>query len=147
MGYLTNFIVYTLAMVGVIVVALLIFKNSTNIGCGKNSKILKIVDTLPLGQRKNLYVVSTGKEQFLIAGDTDRTTLISKLNFVNEEEKISAVISNECEDYPTRSFKEMSEFPPKQSFMDKSNIGIKSSIIHKQNNNSVMKNLAERIKN
>ncbi len=146
MGYLANFMVYTLAMVGVIVVALLIFKNSTNIGCGKSSKHLKIVDTLPLGQRKNLYIVTAGSEQFLIAGDTDRTTLISKLNSF-EEEKISAVVSSECENYPTQSFKEMIETPKKQSFMDKSSIGIKSSLIHMQNNNSVMKNLAERIRN
>ena len=38
MGYITNFIVYTLAMVGVMVVALLVFKNATSVGGGKNSK-------------------------------------------------------------------------------------------------------------
>ena len=32
MGYLANFMVYTLAMVGVIVVALLIFKSATSGG-------------------------------------------------------------------------------------------------------------------
>ena len=32
MGYLTNFIVYTLAMVGVIMLAVLVFKTSTSTG-------------------------------------------------------------------------------------------------------------------
>ena len=40
MGYITNFIVYTLAMVGVIVVALLVFKNATSISSGRTSKYL-----------------------------------------------------------------------------------------------------------
>ena len=79
MGYLANFIVYTLAMVGVIVVALLVFKNSTGAGCKSSSKFLKVHDTLSLGPRKTLYIVSAGEEKFLIAGDVDKTTLISKL--------------------------------------------------------------------
>ena len=80
MGYLANFMVYTLAMVGVIVVALLIFKNATSGGItGGKSKYLKIIDTLNLAPRKTLYIVSTGREKFLIAGDVDKTSLISKL--------------------------------------------------------------------
>ena len=87
MGYLGNFIVYTLAMVGVIVVALLVFKNATSGGnLGHKSRYLKVIDSMSLGQRKNLYIVSTGKEQFLIAGDVDKTTLISKLENVGETE-------------------------------------------------------------
>ena len=80
MGYLANFIVYTLAMVGVVVFALLIFKNATNTGVKAKSKFLKVHDTLSLGPRKTLYIVSAGNEKFLIAGDVDKTTLISKLN-------------------------------------------------------------------
>ena len=84
MGYIANFIVYTLAMVGVIVVALLVFKNATSVGCSKSSKYLKIIDSISLGQRKNLFIVSTGNEQFLIAGDVDKTCLISKLENLGE---------------------------------------------------------------
>ena len=79
MGYLANFIVYTLAMVGVIVVALLVFKKTTAIGGTKGSKYLKVIDAMSLGQRKTLYIVSAGREKFLIAGDVDKTSLISKL--------------------------------------------------------------------
>ena len=44
------------------------------------------------------------------------------------------------------SFKETLENLPKQSYMDKSNIGIKSSILNEKPNGSVMKNIAEILK-
>ena len=139
MGYISNFIVYTLAMVGVIVVALLVFKNATSIGAGKTSKYLKIVDSISLGQRKNLYIVSTGKEQFLIAGDVNNTCLISKLEGLEAKNNIGI---NES----IGSFKETLDNLPKQSYMDRTNIGINSSLMNKKSNSSVMKNLAEIIK-
>ena len=87
MGYLTNFIVYTLAMVGVIVIALMVFKNATNVNTKGSSKYLKVHDTLSLGPRKTLYIVSAGEEKFLIAGDVDKTSLISKLGCNEKQEK------------------------------------------------------------
>jgi flagellar biogenesis protein FliO len=147
MGYITNFIVYTLAMVGVIVVALIVFKNATSIGSCKGSKYLKIIDSISLGQRKNLFIVSTGKEQFLIAGDVNNTCLISKienLNPINNETKINNLYNDTK---PAQvSFQETLNNLPKQSFMDKSNIGIKSSAISSKTSNSVMKNLADILK-
>ena len=149
MGYITNFIVYTLAMVGVIVVALLVFKNATSIGGGKHSKYLKIIDSISLGQRKNLFIVSTGKEQFLIAGDVNNTCLISKIDNVipvqpagNKPQEIPAE-----EEYTGKSFKETIANLPKQNFMDRTNIGITSSAINKKGSSaSVMKNLADILK-
>lgn len=148
MGYLANFLVYTFAMVGVIVAALLIFKNSTSIGGGKKSKYLKVIDSMSLAPRKTLYIVSTGSEKFLLAADVDKTTLISKLENIQ-------VLDNE------KTFKETLDSLPnvkemkinniqKPSFMDKSNIanlGIKSSMLHPDvRQKSVIKSLAERIK-
>ena len=77
MGYLANFIVYTLAMVGVMGLALFAFKKFA-LGGGKSSgsKNLRVLDTMALSARKTLYIVSAGDEKFLIAGDVDRTTLI-----------------------------------------------------------------------
>lgn len=147
MGYITNFIVYTLAMVGVIVVALLVFKNATSIGGCKGSKYLKIIDSISLGQRKNLFIVSTGKEQFLIAGDVNNTCLISKienLNPINNEVKNNDLYKDVKP--AAASFQETLNSLPKQSFMDKSNIGIKSSAISSKTSNSVMKNLADILK-
>ncbi len=151
MGYITNFIVYTLAMVGVIVVALLIFKNATSTGCGKSSKYLKVIDSISLGQRKNLYVVSTGKEQFLIAGDVNNTCLISKLENVddlskinqrlNEENKFDGIKPNQ------NSFRETMDSLAKPSYMDRrTNLGIHSSCLGHKSSESVIRNLAEIMK-
>lgn len=137
MGYLTNFIVYTLAMVGVIVLALFVFKSATSSGVKGGSKYLKVHDTLSLGPRKTLYIVSAGEEKFLIAGDVDKTTLISKLG-TNGNIQIKDSIQ-------TESFKEtMANLPVRDSYMDKSVVGIYKT----QNKpyDSVMKNLAERIR-
>ena len=136
MGYLTNFIVYTLAMVGVIVLALFVFKSSTTTGAKKGSKFLKVHDTLSLGPRKTLYIVSAGEEKFLIAGDVDKTTLISKLG-VNEKTENNTSVAE--------TFKEtIANLPTKNSYMDKSVVGIYKT--QDKPYDSVMKNLAERIR-
>ncbi len=147
MGYISNFIVYTLAMVGVIVVALLVFKNATSVCQGKTSKYLKIIDTISLGQRKNLYIVSTGKEQFLIAGDVNNTCLISKLDSFNNSVSANSSESLNCIKPTENSFKETLESLPRQSFMDKrSGLNLTSDMYNKKSNNSVIRNLAEIMK-
>ena len=146
MGYITNFIVYTLAMVGVIVVALLVCKNATSIGQGKVSKYLKLIDSISLGQRKNLYIVSTGNEEFLIASDVNNTCLISKLESINKNSFSQKLVQNNFDEHKIDSFKETLENTPKQSYMDKSNIGIKSSLLNQKTSGSMMKNLAEKMK-
>ena len=81
MGYLTHFVVYILAMLSVIGIALFVYKkfSISNIG-GKRSGSLAVEEVLSLSPRKTLYVVNANGEKFLIAGDLERTTLISKLN-------------------------------------------------------------------
>ena len=80
MGYISNFIVYFLAMIGIIILALYVYKQFNVSGIGnRRSILLSIEDTLSLTPRKTLYVVREGSERFLIAADLDRTTLISKL--------------------------------------------------------------------
>ena len=196
MGYLANFMVYTLAMVGVIVVALLIFKNATSGGItGGKSKYLKIIDTLNLAPRKTLYIVSTGREKFLIAGDVDKTSLISKLETAEDCSEAYEIRNDRMGEVssdlsltgkhltPTLSSQEwefsdlanLAQVPsprgrvregafqeiqspmtfqetmsklPKPSFMDKSDIGIKSSMLSSKNagGKSVLRNLAERMR-
>ena len=178
MGYLANFMVYTLAMVGVIVVALLIFKSATSGGItGGKSKYLKIIDTLNLAPRKTLYIVSTGREKFLIAGDVDKTSLISKLETA-EVCGVSCEVHNDSTHESFSDLANLAQVPsprgrvreganpvanpnsapmtfqetmsklPKPSFMDKSDIGIKSSMLNSKNTGgkSVLKNLAERMR-
>jgi len=53
--------------------------NFTNL-VSKKSGALGVEEILSLTPRKSLYVVRAGNEKFLIAGDMERTTLISKLD-------------------------------------------------------------------
>lgn len=143
MGYLTNFIVYTFAMVGIMVIALLVFKKSTG-GGSKQSRFLKVIDSISLGPRKTLFIVSAGEEKFLIAGDSERTSLISKLNPKKSiEEQIPAIASLEEEQFSTssdKSFKDtLNALPGQKGYIDRSVLGIKKS---ESPYNSVMKNLA-----
>ena len=90
MGYLSNFIVYLFAMMGVIILALFVYKkfNVNSIGV-KSNHTLKVEDSLGLSARKTLYVIRSGAERFLIAADMERTTLISKLEDADVTEMLS----------------------------------------------------------
>lgn len=80
MGYLTHFMVYVLAMLSVIGIALFVYKKFSLVSfSGKKSNALQVEDVLSLSPRKSLYVINANGERFLIAGDLERTTLISKL--------------------------------------------------------------------
>lgn len=86
MGYLGHFIVYFLAMIGIIILALFVYKkfNMNTLTTSRRNN-LKIEDYLSLSPRKTLYVIREGNERFLISSDTDRTSLISKLEPRDEE--------------------------------------------------------------
>lgn len=89
-GYLVNFAVYTMAMIGLIFFALMIYKKFSGEGIlGRKSEFLSVEDTIGIAPRKNLYVVRAGKERFLIAGDIDKTTLIAKLDENNTSSKVA----------------------------------------------------------
>lgn len=79
-GYLINFSVYTLAMVGVLCGALFVFKKFSGRCFSKKSSMLNIEDSMSLSTRKTLYVINAENERFLIAADLDRTSLIAKLD-------------------------------------------------------------------
>jgi len=76
--YLLNFIVYTTAMIGIIFLAVLVYKKFSCNSVSK-SQFLNVEDCISLAPRKNLYVVRAGNERFLVASDAERTILISKL--------------------------------------------------------------------
>ena len=90
-NYMVNFGVYTMAMAGIIIAAVVVYKKSTAIG-SSNKNSLKIDDKIMLNARKSLYVVNAGGERFLIAGDMDNTSLIAKLGA--GEDAASAVSGN-----------------------------------------------------
>lgn len=76
--YLLNFIVYTTAMIGIIFLAVFVYKKCSY-NCVSKSKFLNVEDCINLSPRKSLYVVRAGNEKFLIASDAEKTSLISKL--------------------------------------------------------------------
>lgn len=78
-GYLVNFIVYTAAMVGIIFLALFVYKKCSYAG-NSRSKFLNVEDCINLAPRKTLYVIRAGKDRFLVASDVNQTSLISKLD-------------------------------------------------------------------
>jgi flagellar biogenesis protein FliO len=95
--YLINFIVYTTAMVGIIFLAVFVYKKCSCSVVSK-SKFLNIEDCISLAPRKSLYVVRAGNERFLVAGDADKTTLISKLD---ENSKNMEVVKSSVDDLPS----------------------------------------------
>lgn len=86
--YLLQFSVYTLAMIGLIFLALFVYKKTSVFTTGvRKTSMLKVVDVLNVSPRKSFYVISAGNEQFLVASDADKMNLISKLENSFEEDK------------------------------------------------------------
>lgn len=79
-GYLVSFSIYTMAMIGLIFLALFVFKTFSNKCFSKKSALLRVEDSMSLSPRKTLYVIKAEGERFLIAADVDKTVLISKLD-------------------------------------------------------------------
>ena len=92
-GYLVNFAVYTLAMVGFLALAIYVYKKTAySTANTQNKEFLKVENTLRLSATKTVYVIKAGNEKFLIAGDTANTTMLAKLeNDVKLEEKDTEV--------------------------------------------------------
>ena len=130
-GYLVNFAVYTMAMIGLIFFALMLYKKFALGGdFGKKSDFLSIEESLSVSPRKNLYVVRAGRERFLIAGDVDKTTLISKLDMPQEEDFMTSRA-------PRREFKHNSasveDLPVISAFPKKEN-NVLHNMVRKINN-------------
>lgn len=99
-GYLVNFSIYTLAMIGIIFAALFVVKNFSTKCLNKKQGNLNIEESMNLNPRKTLYIISAQGEKFLIASDTERTTLISKLGEeVKTENKIRIDKSHELNSF------------------------------------------------
>ena len=99
-GYIINFTVYTLAMIGLIFFALLIFKKIVNgTTYSKKASFLTVEESMNLAPRKTLYVVKAGSEKFLIASDADKTTMISRLETSECKNKIEKeIVKNNIEE-------------------------------------------------
>lgn len=85
-GYLASFSIYTMAMIGLIFIALFAFKTFSTKCFSKKSSMLNVEDSMSLSPRKTLYVINAQNERYLIAADVDRTSLIAKLDTKCEKE-------------------------------------------------------------
>lgn len=117
-GYLINFIVYTAAMVGIIFLALFVYKKFSYCSVSK-SKFLDIEDCIGLGPRKNLYVIRAGHERFLVASDVDKTSLISKLDIKSNNGDVINIKSEDMQGVDELpSIVNINKAQPKKVFKD-----------------------------
>ena len=111
MTYVSAFIFYTLAMIGVLLVGFIIYKKTFNQNTGLSKGMIKIVDSAPLGNKKMLHIVKIKNESFLIASGLEHTTFLAKLennetiSKSNEEKVIQNVFTPEVVEIP--SFEEV----------------------------------------
>lgn len=93
--YLMLFSVYTLAMIGIIVIAFLVWKNATIGSTSRKKGSIVVEESLSLNSRKTLHVIRINEERFLIAADVDKTTFLAKLGLNDDETLASANAANE----------------------------------------------------
>ncbi len=133
--YLISFLVYTFAMAGVLIIAFVVYKKTMLINTPNKNSMLKIVDMLRLPDRKILYVINCGIEQFLIASSNDRVTMISKLEGFRkrkiDEKSIEKYLSEK------EAQREHSEYEPE--YYDNRDIEDKKHLIK-----SLLKELSDR---
>ena len=96
--YILNFLVYLMAMVGVIYISLMVFKRAIIQNNSNSNNNLKIESSLNSGPRKTLHVINIDGERFLIASDIQNTTFLSKLNENKPETTIKKVMESKTQD-------------------------------------------------
>lgn len=96
--YLSAFIFYTLAMVGILFVAFIIYKKTMIPTKIDSRSMIKILDSTPIGAKKNLLVVKIKNERFLIASGAEHTTFLAKLENNDAEEKQEVLNLNNFEE-------------------------------------------------
>ena len=89
--YITAFIFYTLAMIGILIGGFVIYKKTFAPFKNEHKGIISVVDTYSVAPKKSLMVVKVKNESFLIALDGERTTFLSKL----EDERIPQKMSEQ----------------------------------------------------
>ena len=60
--YITAFIFYTLAMIGILLIGFVIYKNTMMVKRSETRGSIKILDSLPVGNKKTLLIVKIKNE-------------------------------------------------------------------------------------
>lgn len=88
--YITAFIFYTLAMIGILLIGFVIYKKVMANSTRENKGMIKILDSMSIAPKKTLLVVQIKNEKFLIASGAEHTTFLSKLSDESSTVKISS---------------------------------------------------------
>ena len=96
--YVTAFIFYTLAMIGIMLIGFIIYKKTFMLNKADSKGLIKILDSLPIGNKKMLLVVKIKNEKFLIASGIEHTTFLSKLEQENPTIQKEEIITPEVVD-------------------------------------------------
>ena len=96
LGYLVNFSVYTLAMIGIILVGFVVAKKSLS-GCHSHTKnqFLSVENSISLEARKSIYIVKAGSERFLVSTDMSGTHFLTKLETENVPPAVEANVDGQ----------------------------------------------------
>ena len=109
-NYIAAFIFYTLAMIGIMLVGLIIYKKTFVINKSENKGMIKILDSYPIGPKKTLLVVKIRNEKFLIASGAEHTTFLSKLENDNVQKNTSEK-KQQIQNFTSELKKEVQEAP------------------------------------
>ncbi len=130
--YITAFIFYTLAMIGILIVGYIVYKKTILTSKKDNKGLIKVIDSLPIGPKKTLLVVKIKNEKFLIASGVEHTTFLAKLDeddnkqnskiirqaMQNADKNIDFIPKKqEYENFSNTQFEEIKE-KPKERFDD-----------------------------
>ena len=85
MTYVTAFIFYTLAMIGILLIGFVVYKKSFVVNRRYGKGMIKVIDSLPIGNKKTLLVIKIKDEKFLVASGAEHTTFLAKLD---DEDKV-----------------------------------------------------------
>lgn len=77
--YITAFIFYTLAMVGILLIGFVVYKKTFIMNKSESKGTMKILDCIQIAPKKNLLIVKVKNEKFLIASGVEHTTFLAKL--------------------------------------------------------------------
>ena len=100
--YITAFIFYTLAMIGILLVGFIVYKKmmiNPNIA---HKGMIKILDNYPIAPKKTLMVVKIMDEKFLIASGAEHTTFLAKLEDDNQKDELIKKAREVMSDIPKK---------------------------------------------
>lgn len=97
-SYIAGFAIYTLAMIGIILLGYVVVNKSLQNPLYKRGKkaFLNLESSLMLEPRKAIYVIKAGSERFLVSSGSEGINFLTKLNQDNipEETDISENTTN-----------------------------------------------------